>query len=286
MNGQRQKTVVKPVSYSGIALHTGVRATVTFKPAEENFGIWFRRIDVEGAPMVQALASNVIGVQRGTTIRDGDATVHTVEHVLAALNACGVDNAIVEMNDAEPPIADGSSKPFIDMIAESGVIEQNAERRFFVVKETINFEMGCANIRIEPCDHFKISCKVGYGESALDEQELTLDVTNETFANEMCEARTFCLYREIEGLMAAGLIKGGSLDNAVVIQDGAIMSKDGLRYPDELVRHKMLDIVGDFYLLGCRLKGHVIAEKPGHPSNVSMAQKIMQDNPDFFGHSG
>ena len=186
------------------------------------------------------------------------------------------------MDDVEPTIADGSSLPFVKMIEEAGVVEQNAERKVFVVDKVYEFEEGGTKVRIEPCDEFKISCHVQYNETPLDDQEFETVLTAETFKNELCEARTFCLYREIEGLMAAGLIKGGSLDNAVVIKDGVIMSKDGVRYPNEIVRHKMLDIVGDLFLLGCKLKGHVIAEKPGHPSNVAIAQQIIADNPDFF----
>ena len=278
----KQCTIGKRVTYSGIALHTGVRAELAFEPAAENTGVIFRRVDLPGQPTIRALATNVVGVQRGTTIQEGEAKVWTVEHIMAALNAYGIDNVIVEMDDAEPTIADGSSLPFVKMIEEAGIIEQDAERKVFVVDRVYEFSEGGTTVRIEPHDEFKISCHVQYNETPLDDQEFETVVTAETFKNELCEARTFCLYREIEGLMAAGLIKGGSLDNAVVIKDGVIMSKDGVRYPNEIVRHKMLDIVGDLYLLGCKLKGHVIAEKPGHPSNVAVAQKIIAENPDFF----
>ncbi len=281
----RQCTLGKRVAYSGIALHTGVRAELAFVPAPENTGIAFRRVDLPGKPKVRALATNVVGVQRGTTIQEGEAKVWTVEHILAALNAYGVDNLIVEMDDAEPTIADGSSLPFVKMIEDAGVVEQDAPRRVFDIDRVYEYECGDTKVRIEPDDCFRISCHVQYNETVMDDQEFATVVTAETFRNELCEARTFCLYREIEGLMAAGLIKGGSLDNAVVIKDGVIISKDGVRYPNEIVRHKMLDIVGDLFLLGCRIRGHVIAEKPGHPSNVAIAQQIIEANPEFFSYA-
>ena len=277
-----QCTIGKRVTYSGIALHTGVRAQLAFMPAPINTGVWFQRVDLPGKPLVQAVATNVTAVMRGTTIESGIAKVCTVEHILAALSANGVDNVIVEMDDVEPTIADGSSLPFVEMIEKVGVVEQSTPRRVFVVDRVYEYCDGETKVKLVPHDCFKISCKVQYNETVLDKQEFETDITAETFRNELCEARTFCLYREIEGLMNAGLIKGGSLDNAVVIKDGVILSKDGVRYPNEIVRHKMLDIVGDIYLLGCQIKGHYIAERPGHPSNVALAQLIIKENPEFF----
>jgi UDP-3-O-acyl N-acetylglucosamine deacetylase len=277
-----QCTIGHRVTYSGIALHTGVRAQLAFMPAPVNTGVWFQRVDLPGKPLVQAIASNVTAVTRGTTIESGPAKVCTVEHILAALNAYGVDNVIVEMDDVEPTIADGSSLPFVEMIEKVGVVEQSEPRRVFEVDRVYEYSDGETSVRLEPHDSFKISCRVQYHETVLDKQEFSTEITAKHFRNELCEARTFCLYREIEGLMNAGLIKGGSLDNAVVIKDGVILSKDGVRYPNEIVRHKMLDIVGDIYLLGCSIRGHYIADRPGHPSNVALAQLIMRENPEFF----
>ena len=258
----------------GIALHTGYRARLTFYPAEVNTGIIFRRADLPGKPIVRALGTNVTEVMRGTTIKEGEAVIHTVEHVLAALISQGVDNVIVEMDRPEPPIADGSSLPFIKLIQEAGIVEQDAERDYFVVQEPAFLEMEHAIINVVPDDKFRISCTVKYDQSQLDVQYLTMEVTPESFIKELSEARTFCMYFELEHLMKAGLIRGGSLDNATVIHGSTILSKDGLRYPDEFVRHKMLDIVGDFALLGKPLKGHIIAVKPGHPSNVTMLMQF------------
>ena len=275
MNLDKQHTIKKPASFSGIALHTGHRASLTFKPAEANAGILFRRMDLPGKPTVRAIGTNVTEVMRGTTIEDGDAVVNTVEHVLAALMTRHIDNVIVEMDKPEPPIADGSSMPFLKVLKEAGTVEQDAVREYFTVDSVQTLEMDHALITVVPDDKFRISCTVKYDQSILDTQYLSMEVTGESFENELSEARTFCSYHELEYLMKAGLIRGGSLDNATVIHGGTIYSKDGLRYPDEFVRHKMLDIVGDFALLGKPLKAHIIAVKPGHPSNVTMVQQML-----------
>ena len=271
-----QQTLKRPVRYSGIALHTGVRAHVTLNPAPANAGVVIRRTDLAGAPPVRAHASQVIDVMRATTIANGPARVHTVEHVLAALHALGVDNAAIDMDGPEPPIADGSSAPYVALIQEAGLVAQDAPRRYFEVKEPIFIERGESKMVLLPDPQYRISCTVKYNATILDTQYLSLTVTPETFARDLSLARTFCLYEEIAPLMSKGLIRGGSLDNAVVMKDGAIISKDGLRYNDEFVRHKMLDIVGDLSLIGCRLRAQVIAIKPGHPLNVTMAQALCE----------
>ena len=276
MNSNKQFTIEKAVSVKGIALHTGCRAKLTFKPAKENDGFTFIRTDLPGKPSVKALGTNVTEVMRGTTIQDGEATVHTVEHVLAALTSLGLDNVNIEMDMPEPPIVDGSSKPFIDVLKDAGKIEQDAERQYITVTKPHHLEMDHALITVVPDDKFRISCTVKYDQSVLDTQYLQMEVTTDSFYNELSEARTFCGYHELEHLMKAGLIKGGSLDNATVIHGDVILSKDGLKYPDEFVRHKMLDIVGDFTLLGKYLKAHIVAVKPGHPSNVTMVQKLLE----------
>ncbi len=270
----RQRTIRQPTRYTGIALHTGGRAHLTISPAAADTGIVIRRIDLPGAPAVKAHVDHVVDVVRATTIRCGDAQVHTVEHVLAALYALGIDNAVLDMDGPEPPIADGSSAPYCKLIAAAGVEVQGSMRQVFRVTEPLYVEQGDSKLILIPSDCYRISCTVKYGATLMDTQYLNLEVTADSFVNQLCEARTFCLYEEIEYLMKRGLIRGGSLDNAVVMKDGAIISKDGLRYSDEFVRHKMLDIVGDLSLIGGRFIGHVIAVKPGHPLNVAMAQHI------------
>lgn len=260
----------------GIALHTGCRAKITFKPAPVNTGFVFVRTDLPNSPAIKAIGTNVTKVERGTTIEDNGAEVNTVEHVLAALTSRGLDNVFIEMDMPEPPIADGSSIPFLEVLDDVENVEQDAERQYMTVTKPHFLEQEHALITVVPSDTFRISCTVKYDQSMMDTQYLTMEVTEESFRKELSEARTFCGYHELEYLMKAGLIKGGSLDNATVIHGDVILSKDGLRYPDEFVRHKMLDIVGDFSLAGKYLKAHIIAVKPGHPSNVTMVKQLLK----------
>ncbi|MCJ8330826.1 MAG: UDP-3-O-[3-hydroxymyristoyl] N-acetylglucosamine deacetylase [Lentisphaeria bacterium] len=272
----KQQTLKTEVHYSGITLHTGLRAHIRLKPAPVNTGFVIVRIDVDGKPTGKALATNVIDTHRATTIACGNSPVHTVEHVLAALYASEVDNVIIEMDGPEPPIVDGSSRPFLEMINKAGISKQRTDREICVIKEAIWVEEGESKLIIIPDDLYRISCTVKYGVSILDTQYRSLEINTQSFFDELSLARTFCIYDEIEGLMKAGLIRGGSLDNAVVLKGDAIICKDEMRYPDEFVRHKMLDIVGDLSLVGRRLQGQIIAIKPGHPINVSLALKIIE----------
>ncbi len=276
---EKQHTLKDSVRCSGIALHTGVRAHLTLCPAPANAGIQVRRIDLPDQPTGPALATNVTNAQRATTIAVGDAYVVTVEHVLASLYACGVDNAVIEMDSPEPPLGDGSAQPFIEMIESVGVKRQRANRKCCRITKPHWIEMGDCRIVMLPTDgdDLRIACTVSYGQCDLDTQYISLKITPETFAAELAPARTFCeQYDVIAGLMKQGLIRGASLDNAIVIKDRAVISKDGLRFPDEFVRHKTLDIVGDLSLVGRRLAGQIIAIKPGHDLNVQLAKQIMQ----------
>jgi len=274
----KQNTVKKSVSYSGIALHTGVRAHLTINPAEENSGVLFRRIDLPGKPAVQAIASNVVDVRRGTTIASANgAAVSTVEHVMASLTAYNIDNAVVDMDGPEPPIGDGSALPYIEMLQDAGIEEQNAEALYWSPVAPIITEEGASTSVIIPHDTFKISCMVDFAGTPLGTQYYSAEITKDEFTANLASARTLCDYKDLEQLIAMGLVKGGSLDNAIVIHDGAIISKEGLRFPDELVRHKVLDVVGDFSLIGRRLKAHIITIKPGHATNATVAQKIIKE---------
>jgi UDP-3-O-acyl N-acetylglucosamine deacetylase len=276
MSLMNQHTIKQDAVISGIALHTGVRAKLRLKPAAANTGIVFKRIDIPDSTPIQALASNVVDVRRGTTIASDNAFVVTVEHVLAALNARQIDNVIVEMDGPEPPVADGSGQPFLDIIDEAKISTLDADAVYYSPSAPIIIEKDDTKLVLTPSDEFKITCIVSYGETPLDAQYYSNTINSKTFESELAPCRTFCLFRELEQLIAMGLVKGGSLDNAVVLHDGAIISNDGLRFPDELVRHKVLDIVGDIYLIGCRLNAHIIAVKPGHPANVSLAQAILK----------
>ena len=273
---EMQNTIKSEAAISGIALHTGVRIHLRMKPAPENTGIVFRRTDMPGAPEVRAYAPNVIDVRRATTIAaPSKAYVVTVEHIMAAFHAAGVDNAYVEMDNAEPPVADGSAGPYFKMIKEAGILEQNAPAQFWTTDVPLYVENGATSMVVLPSDTFKISCTVAFGETALDTQFYSLEVTPENFEKELGPCRTFVAYRDLAQLIAAGLAKGGSLDNAVILHDGAIISNDGLRFPNELVRHKIMDMVGDLYLTGKRVRAHVIAIKPGHSTNVQLAKLML-----------
>lgn len=273
--GENQRTLRGSATISGLALHTGHRVNLTVHPAAANSGVRFRRVDLPDHPEVRALVTNVVDVRRGTTISEGKGTVHTVEHVLAAVNALGIDNVLVDMVGPEPPIADGSGMPFVDMFRTAGIVEQDAPRRYLEVKSMHYLEAGETRLLVVPDPAFRISCTVKYNESMMDCQYQSLTVTEDSYVKELASARTFCLFHEIEALMKANLVRGGSLDNAIIIKGDSIISKDGLRYPDELVRHKMLDIVGDMFLVGCRIRAHIIAIRPGHPSNVEMAKRLL-----------
>jgi UDP-3-O-acyl N-acetylglucosamine deacetylase len=274
----KQNTLKGSAAYSGIALHTGVRAHLTINPSPENSGIIFRRVDLPGKPEVQALAANVVDVRRGTTIASGNAAVSTVEHVLAALNACSIDNALIEMDGPEPPIADGSALPFLEMIKDAGISEQTAEAGVWKPDTPIIRENGNSMTVITPYDGLKISCLVQYGSFELGTQYYSAEITRKEFEENLAFARTLVEFRDLEQLIAMGLVKGGSLDNAVVIHDGAIISKEGLRAPDELVKHKVVDIIGDMTLIGKRLNAHITTIKSGHSTNVEMAAEIAAGN--------
>jgi UDP-3-O-[3-hydroxymyristoyl] N-acetylglucosamine deacetylase / 3-hydroxyacyl-[acyl-carrier-protein] dehydratase len=271
---KKQKTVKKAVTASGIGVHTGNKTTITFRPAPPDTGIKFVRMDVEGHPSVQADVSNVVSVARGTTIGSGEAKVHTVEHVLASLMAFGINNLIIEVDANEPPVGDGSSQMFIEMLEEAGVQEQDAYIEDVAVETSVFETMGDAYVAIFPYDGFKISYTISYDHPLVNTQYISMEINKDVFEKEIARSRTFCFYRDVEELMNRGLIKGGSLDNAVVIGDDAILCKEELRYPNEFVRHKILDLMGDLYLMGRCVRGHIVASKSGHPLNVEFTKKL------------
>ncbi|MFA5779683.1 MAG: bifunctional UDP-3-O-[3-hydroxymyristoyl] N-acetylglucosamine deacetylase/3-hydroxyacyl-ACP dehydratase [Elusimicrobiota bacterium] len=269
----KQKTISKEVSYSGTGLHTGNNVSIKLKPATENTGIIFVRCDLPDNPKIKADISNVLTTVRGTTVGlDEKTSVHTVEHLLATLFAFDIDNLIVEMNSNEPPIADGSALPFVELIKKAGIIELKYEKKCFNISETVVYKNGDVLITAIPSDKFNISCTIVYNHPLLKNQFLSLDITPEIFEKEIAPARTFCFDYEIEALKNKGLAKGGSLENAVVIGAKKILTK--LRFEDEFVRHKILDLIGDISLLGSSLKMEISAVKCGHKNNIAFAKKI------------
>ena len=271
----KQRTILREASISGKSLHTGEEVTLTIKPAPVNHGVVFRRIDLYGKPEVRPDAANVTELVRSTTIANGHAKVHTVEHVLSSMHGCGVDNVVVEMNASEPPILDGSAKHFVNLIQEAEPVDQEADREFVEVEEPLSVTSGNRSMIVLPHKGFRITC-TSADDRGVHTQHLSIDIDPETYISQIAPARTFTIYEDIEELLKLGKIQGGSLDSAIVIRGDKILSKEPLRFDDEFVRHKILDIIGDLLLLGRPLQGHVIAVRPGHALNSELANKILQ----------
>lgn len=272
---RKQRTLKRPIGYSGIGLHTGAEVSMRFIPAEEGAGIAFKRIDLVGQPTIPATVEYVCANTRNTTLGMGDVRIHTVEHVLAALRAFSIDNVTIEINGIEPPVGNGSADIFVGMIEDSGICEQQGEAPTVKLLEPIYLSEGEIHVVAIPCECYRISYTLNYPETRLlKSQYYSFELTSENFKKEIAPCRTFSLYEEVSTLMDRGLIKGASLDNAVVIKDDTILSKGGLYFPDEMVRHKILDVIGDLSLIGFDIQAHVIAIRSGHASNVAFARKL------------
>ncbi len=269
----KQRTLTRAVSIEGKALHTGEEVRLTLKPAPAGQGIVFRRTDLPGNPEIKPDITMVTDLVRATTITSGNASLHTVEHVLSALHGCGIDNATIEMNASEPPIMDGSAKPFVNAIMEGVPVEQEKDREYFVLDEPVSIQNGGSSIIALPSDTLKISC-TSADNRGIHAQHLSLEITPDVYATQIAAARTFTVYEDIEPLIQMGKIKGGSLDCAVVLRGDKIISKEPLRFKDEFVRHKILDIIGDITLFGMPLKAHIIATLPGHAINAELTKAL------------
>lgn len=271
----KQRTLSREVGLKGKALHTGDNVHLTLKPAPAGTGIIFRRIDLHGAPEIRPDISLVTDLVRATTITSGHASIHTVEHVLSALHGCGIDNAAIEMDASEPPIMDGSARPFVELIRDAGAEEQAQEREYFVLDEPVSVSRGASSLVALPFDGLKISC-TSTDDRGIHTQHLALTIDPETYARDIAPARTFTIYEDIEELIKMGKIRGGSLDCAVVLRGDKVISKEPLRFADEFVRHKILDIVGDIRLLGLPLKAHIVALRPGHAINSELTRALAE----------
>lgn len=269
----KQRTLAREVSIQGQALHTGETVTLTMKPAPAGHGIIFKRVDLAGQPEIKPTIDLVTDLVRATTIQSGHAKIHTVEHVLSALHGCGIDNVVIEMNASEPPIMDGSAKPFVNIILQGEPLEQDKDREYFVLEEAVSVTRGNSTIIALPCDTLKISC-TSADDRGIHTQHLSLTIDPDNYMTQVAAARTFAIYEDIEELIKLGKIKGGSLDCAVVIKGDKIISKEPLRFKDEFVRHKILDIVGDIVLLGVPLRAHLIATRPGHAINAELTKAL------------
>ena len=269
----KQRTLAREVSIKGSSLHTGDPVTLTLKPAPVDQGYVFRRIDLAGSPELRPRIDQVTDVVRATTIQVGHAKIHTIEHVLSALSGCGIDNIIIEMDASEPPILDGSAKPFVDLIMQGEPTEQDKDREYFTLDAAVSVTKGQSSIIALPSDELRITC-TSADDRGIHTQHLSLSIDPDAFMTQIAAARTFTIYEDIEELLKLGKIKGGSLDCAVVIKGDKIISKEGLRFKDEFVRHKILDIIGDITLLGLPLKAHIIAVRPGHAINAELTRAL------------
>ncbi|MBL9135846.1 MAG: bifunctional UDP-3-O-[3-hydroxymyristoyl] N-acetylglucosamine deacetylase/3-hydroxyacyl-ACP dehydratase [Verrucomicrobiales bacterium] len=270
-----QQTLRTSVSLAGVGLHGGNKVQMTFLPAPPNTGIRFRRIDLEGRPEIEGRVDHVGDTTRSTTLVRGNARVHTVEHIMAAFSGCGIDNAVVELDASEPPIGDGSSLPYVQMIQQAGLLPQAEGRQPYQLTEPIELVAGDSTLVALPHDRLKITC-TNADRTGRYTQVFSVEVTPESWVSELAPARTFCFFEEIEALVKNGLIKGGSLENAVVIRDDAVLTTEPLRFADEFVRHKILDVVGDLALIGRPLQAHVVAVRPSHGTNCELARQIVE----------
>ena len=271
----QQQTLAKPVSFSGVGLHSGNKVSMTLLPAPASTGIIFRRVDLESRFEIPAQVKYVTDTSRSTTIAKGKVKVQTIEHVLASLAGFGITNAIIEVDSNEPPIADGSSRRFCRMVDEAGIEIQREKVEPIAITDAIEYTNGETVMSALPYDGFKISC-TSSDKAGRFTQFFSIDLTVDSWEKEIAHARTFCFYEEIEFLIKNGLIRGGSLENAIVIREDAVLTTEPMRYREEFVRHKILDIIGDLSLVGVPLRCHIVAIKPGHAANCELAKLILQ----------
>jgi UDP-3-O-[3-hydroxymyristoyl] N-acetylglucosamine deacetylase len=273
MNAQR--TLRRPVSCKGIGLHSGNKVTLSLKPASADYGIRFQRTDLGGLE-IPATVTHLGGIQYQTGLTREAVSVETVEHLLAALTALGIDNVVVELNHPEVPIMDGSSAPFVYLIQEAGVKRLQAPRRYLKVLRPISLTQGDKRIALYPSDHFKVTYSISFDHPLLRHQSRTMRITEDSFIEEIAPARTFGFLKEVEMLRQRGLALGGSLDNAIVLGETGVLN-NALRFDDEFVRHKILDVIGDLSLVGHPVIGHLVAHRGGHALHTAFAAKILEE---------
>ena len=277
----KQKTIARNVALSGTGVHSGKKNNITIKPAPENHGIKFLRVDLPGTQPVQALFKHVVDTSMATVLGANGAIVSTIEHLMASFAGLGIDNALVEMDEYEMPIMDGSAKEFTQVFSAAGIVAQDMPKHFMIVRQKIRMEEGDKFVEVIPEPCFKITCSIDFDHPLIGKQALTYDRAKNNFEREISHARTFGFVRDLELLKRFSLGKGGSLDNAIVMDNDKVLNPDGLRYPDEFVRHKLLDSLGDLSLLGMPIQGHIVSHKSGHTLNHKFIQKLL-DNKDAW----
>jgi UDP-3-O-[3-hydroxymyristoyl] N-acetylglucosamine deacetylase len=275
-----QRTVKTAVTGSGIGLHSGSQARFTLLPAAPDTGIVFVRTDLDPKVEIPARAANVVSTRLATTLGHANITIGTVEHLMAALYGLGVDNARIEIDGPELPIFDGSAQYFVDLIREAGgTVAQRRPKRFLVVRRTVvvSDDAGGRNVRLEPASRFQLDCTIDFDHPLLSRQHFEMTFSDTAFVRDVARARTFGFGKDVDAMHAAGLAKGGSLENAVVIDDFSIRNPEGLRFPDEFVRHKVLDAIGDLALLGAPMIGRYVGYKAGHMLNTQLIGRLLED---------
>ncbi|MDH3349532.1 MAG: UDP-3-O-acyl-N-acetylglucosamine deacetylase [Desulfobulbaceae bacterium] len=272
-----QYTIRNTVSCRGIGLHTGSMVNLTIKPGPANSGIRFVRSDITSRPDIAANFEQVVDTQLATTIGEGSTTISTTEHLMAALQGAGIDNALIEVDSHEVPIMDGSAGPFVHLLKKGGRKQQKALRKIIRITKPIEFVDGDKTIRIEPYDGFKVTGYIDFDGGIISKQSYSVDVTSERFVKEIARARTFGFVEQVEHLWANGLALGGTLDNVIAIHwdRRSVLNESGLRFDDEFIRHKVLDLIGDLALMGCPVQGHVIANRSGHALHLGLMKKIV-----------
>ena len=273
---RNQTTLARSVQTSGVGLHTGSPVTITLMPAPAYTGYLFRRTDLSNFEIL-AQAQNVAHVSYATTLMHKGVMIATVEHLLAALAGAGVDNAFIDIDSLEVPIMDGSAEPFVDLIKEAGIVELTEPRQALRVTRRVEIKESNKRISISPADRLYIDCLIDFPHPVIGVQRFQLAVTERTFVKEIAPARTFGFLREVEMLRSNGLIRGGSMESAVVMDDDRVLNREGLRFPDEFVRHKILDIIGDLSLFGMPVLGRIEAERTGHALHTALVAKLLRD---------
>jgi UDP-3-O-[3-hydroxymyristoyl] N-acetylglucosamine deacetylase len=272
-----QRTLKNSIRATGVGLHTGKKILMTLRPAQPDTGIVFRRTDLDQSPDIQAHAQNVGDTMMGTTLQSGDVKISTVEHLLSALAGLGIDNALVEVSAGEVPIMDGSAGPFVVLLPSAGIEEQRAPKRFIRILESLQVDDGDKWARFDPYDGFKVNFEIEFDHPTFKKhsQVASMDFSTTSFLREVSRARTFGFMRDLESLRARNLALGGNMDNAIVLDDYRVLNEDGLRYEDEFVKHKILDAIGDLYLLGHSLIGEFSGYKSGHALNNKLLRALI-----------
>jgi UDP-3-O-[3-hydroxymyristoyl] N-acetylglucosamine deacetylase len=273
----QQHTLSKPVYCSGTGVHSGKRVNLAILPARLNHGIKFKRTDIPESPVISAHINNVVDTSLATVIGSEGVIISTIEHLMAAFTGLGIDNALVELDTYELPIMDGSAGPFTRLIKKAGIKEQLSARIYFIVKDPIEINADGKSVGVYPSASFRLSCSIEFDHPLIKKQSIEINLADGSFEKEVSHARTFGFLHEVEYMRRFGLARGGSLENAVVIDNEKVINEEGLRYPDEFVRHKLLDCMGDFSLLGMPILGHIKVHKSGHAFNHAFLKKFFEE---------